>query len=392
MKSLSTRQSVIILSFVMLCTKIQRFPALLAQNFGQSGWIFLLLSFVFDIPFVLITLRISVLTKGKTIYQALSQKCGKAAGILYAFFGALLLVVKMGTPYKGTHEFFVSAIFDNLNWNWFSIIFVMLIVLVAAGELNRIGRTAEILFLFAVVGFVGMITLGTSTAVFERLLPLEFFGPLKFFHGFKIFNQWISDYIILLFFVGRVKENKYKTAALSAYAITFIFSTFFVAVFYANYDKLAIMQDVGISAVTEFSLFSLPLGRIDWILVLFAMSSSVVAVCFLACAAVIGFYEATKIPKKYIAIILGVICYILDTKIFTSAAVFVDYYTNYITYYVLAINYIIMPIIWISLSITKNKKNNIFIPYRPHKNSIAELRLKQFNNLCRRTKNDTKIH
>lgn len=386
MKSLSTRQSVIILSFVMLCTKIQRFPAFLSQEYGNRGWIFLLLSLAFDIPFILIALRISVLTKGKTIFQALSIKCGKLAAILYSFFGALLLMVKMGTPYKGTHEFFVSAIFDNLNWDWFSIIFVLLIIFVAAGELNRIGRTAEVMFLFALTGFVGMIVLGTSTAQFEKLLPLEFFKPLEFFRGIKIFNQWTSDYIIVLFFVGRVKENKFKTAILSTYAITLVFSAFFLAVFYANYENLSIMQDVGISAVTEFSLFSLPLGRVDWILVLFAMSSSLIAVCFLACAAVIGFNEATKIPKKYIAVAFGIACYLLDTKVFTSASIFANYYTNYITYFLLSINYIIMPIIWIALAITKNKKNNIIVPYRPHKNSLAELRLKQFNNLSRRVK------
>ena len=386
MKSLTTRQAVVVLSFAILSTKIQRFPALLSQEFGNMGWLFLVLSLAFDIPFILIALRISILTKGKTIYQALHQKCGRPIAIFYSIAGALFLVIKMGAPYKGTHEFFVSAIFDNLNWEWFSLLFIILIVIIAAGEINRIGRTAEILSVFAFVGFIGMIALGTSTAKFENLLPFSNIESFSFFRGIKIFNQWTTDYVLILFFIGRVKENKYKTAVISTYAITLLFSAFFCAVFYANYANLALLPDVAISAVIEFSLFGLSLGRIDWLLALLAMSSSVVTLGFLACAATQSFCDATLLSKKYVAIALGALCYFLDNKIFTSPSIFVLYYTEYITYFVLATNYILMPTIYILLAATKNKKKNIVTPFKVHKKSLLELRLKQWTNLRRKKK------
>jgi len=386
MKSLSTRQSVIILSFAILSTKIQRFPALLSQEFGNMGWLFVLLSLAFDIPFILIALRISVLTKGKTIFQALSERCGKPIAVFFAIIGSLFLIIKMGAPYKGTHEFFVSAIFDNLNWEWFSLLFVILIIIIAAGEINRIGRTAEILSSFAFVGFVGMIVLGASTANFNNLLPFSKIEAASFFKGIKIFNQWTTDFVISMFFIGRVKENKFKSAIISTYVITLLFSCFFCAVFYANFAYLSTLPDVAISAVVEFSLFGLSLGRIDWFLSLLAMSSSIVTLGFLACAATESFCDATNLPKKYVAIALGILCYILDTKIFTSPSIFMDYYSNYITYFVLATNYIVMPSIWLLLAATKHKKTTKFVPFKIHKKSIQELHLKQWNGLKRKVK------
>ena len=386
MKSLSTRQSVIILSFAILATKIQRFPALLSQEFGSMGWLFVLLCLILDLPFILIALRLSVLTKGKTIYESLSSRCGKPVAIFFAIVGSLFLIIKMGAPYKGTHEFFVSAIFDNLNWEWFSLLFIILIVVIAAGEINRIGRTAEILSSFAIIGFIGMIALGSSTATFSNLLPLSNITSLSFFSGVKKFNQWTTDYLIILFFIGRVKENKFKSAIISTYIIILLFTCFFCAVFYANFAHLSTLPDVAISAVVEFSLFGLSLGRIDWFLALLSMSSSIVTLGFLACAATESFCDAVPVPKKYVALSLGILCYILDTKIFTSASIFIDYYTNYITYFVLATNYIVTPSIWILLAATKNKKTNIFVPFKVHKKSLQELRLKEWCGLKRRAK------
>ena len=386
MKSLTTRQSVILLSFSMLSTKIQRFPALLSQEFGNMGWLFVLLSLALDIPFVLIALRISALTKGKTVFQALSLRCGRPVATIFAIIGSLFLIIKMGAPYKGTHEFFISAIFDNLNWEWFSLLFVILLIVLAAGKINQIGRTAEIISIFAIVGFVGMVVLGSLTASFDNLLPISLIEPTPFFRGIRIFNQWTTDYIIILFFIGRVKENKFKRAVLSSYVITLLFTCFFCAVFYANFSHLSTIPDVAISAVIEFSLLGVSLGRIDWFLALLAMSSSVVTLGFLACAASECFCDATTISKKYVAIALGALCYFLDTKIFTSAAIFVNYYTNYITYFVLATNYIVMPLIWLLLAATKNKQNNRATLYKVHKNSLQELHLKQWTNLKEKRK------
>ena len=386
MKSLSTRQSIIILTFAILSTKIQRFPALLSQEFGNMGWLFVLLGLVIDLPFVLIALRISSLTKGKTVFQALSLRCGKPIAIAFAIIGSLFLVIKMGAPYKGTHEFFISAIFDNLNWEWFSLLFVVFLIVVAAGELNRIGRTAEILWLFAIIGFVGMTVLGSLTASFSNLLPISNIAAKSLFKGIKIFNQWTTDFVIILFFIGRVKENKFKTAIISTYVITLLFSCFFCTIFYANFSHLSTIPDVAISAVIEFSLLGVSLGRIDWFLALLSMSSSVLTLGFFACAATECFCDATTLPKKYVAIALGSICYFLDTKIFTSPAIFVNYYTNYITYFVLATNYVVIPLIWLLLELTKNKTTSKCVLYRVHKKSLQELRLKMWTSLKRRRK------
>ena len=84
MKELTTRQAVILLTITQISTKIHRMPAVLSQEFANNGWIYLMLSLIPDLLILLIVLRISVLTKGRTIYQVLSMKVGKPIAIIYS--------------------------------------------------------------------------------------------------------------------------------------------------------------------------------------------------------------------------------------------------------------------------------------------------------------------
>lgn len=387
MKSLTTRQAVFLMVLAQVSTKIQRMPAILSQNFGRNGWLFLLLSLIPDALTLLVVLRISVLTKGKTISQALSSRCGKPVAKIYLIIIALFFLFKVTTPFKGTHEFFVSTIFDFLEWKWFSIIFLVLIAYMAASGLNRLGRTAEILWFFILLGYVGVMVLSVPTARFYRILPIELFSAKEFFAGAKHLTAWLGDFVLVLFFVGRVKENKFKTAIFSSFVITSIFVAFFCLTFYAVFDNLSTLPNVAISSITEFSLLSINLGRIDWILVLFAMSTSVISCGLFALVSCESFSEATSLPKKAISIVIASTIYILDIYILHNAETFLNFAYNIASWFVLFVNFVLPIFVWIALVATKNKKSKYdFYPFLIRPKSMQELKIKQWNKLKSKNK------
>ena len=387
MKSLTTRQAVLLLIFTMLSTKIQRMPALLSQEFGKNGWLYLIISLIFDTIMVSLILRISFITNGKTLYRTLQIRCGKTIAILYSFIIAIFFFAKILTPFRGTHEFFVGAIFDDLDWEWFCIIFILLVMYMASCGANQIGRAAEIFNIFILIGFIGAMALAVPTARFDRILPIEIFSFKQYSMGSMKLSPWISDFVIILFFIGRVKENKFKTAILTSYIITTLFIVFFCMTFYSIYDNLASYPNVAISAITEFSLLSFNLGRIDWVVVLFAMISSVLSTGLFALIACESFAECTGLPKKWIAFFIGTFIYILDVFVFLNIEMYVNFCFKYYSWFALSVSYFMLIALWLLLEITKNKKiKNIFYPYHIKAKSLQELRIKQWNNLFQKYK------
>lgn len=382
MKQLTTRQAVILLSMAMFATKIQRMPAVLAQIFSQNGWIFLCLEVLFNSLFLLVVLRISVLTKGKTVHQALSAKFGRTIAIIYSLLISLFFFLKMSTPIKGIHEFFVSAIFDDLDWKWFSIILVLLLIFMGSCGLNRIGRTSEIVSYFALFGFVGVMALAVPTARYNTLLPIVFPSSDQIATGVKDLTVLTTDFVLVLFFVGRVKENKFKTAITVSYLVTAVAIIFFCITYYCIYNNLATYPPIAISSITEFSLFALSLGRIDWICVLLVISSSVVAAGLFTNVSVESFAEATSLPKKSIAFVVGVVVYVLDVFVFADIQKFAYILFNYFSWGILFVDYVVPILVWLLLGAAKRKNNRYpFYPYKIRPKSLKELHARQLSNL-----------
>lgn len=382
MKELSTRQAIILLVFAIISTKIQRFPAILAEYFGKNGWLFLLFDLAIGTAMLLVVLRISVLSKGKTIHQKIAQKFGKPFSCVFSILLSMFFLLKLATPYKGTHEFFVTAIFDELDWKWFSFLFLLLILFIASNGLNRIGRTAEIFSYFVALGFLGVIVLALTTTNFENLLPIEIFSAQKFFDGIKRFVQWNSDVFLVAFFIGRVKEHKFKTAMATTYVITSVIIIFAYIIFYGIYDNMSTLPNVGILALTEFSLLSQDIGRVDWFLALFVMLSSVVTTGLFALIASECLSFALNLPKKYISVAVVLFLFVMDIYVFKTAESFINISFNYLSWFIVAINFVIIPLVWLLLEFSKNKPNKVnYFAFKTQPKSIMKLRLKLWKGL-----------
>lgn len=392
MKELTTRQAVILLTITQISTKIHRMPAVLSQEFANNGWIYLMLSLIPDLLILLIVLRISVLTKGRTIYQVLSMKVGKPIAIIYSLIIGLFFLYKITTPFKGIHEFFVSAVFDNLEWKYFSVIFLLLISFMAANGLYRIGRTGEVLSFFILIGFIGVLALAVPTARFSNILPTEIISFKQYSMGGKTLTAWLADFITVLYFVGRVKENKFKLSISISFIISSLAIIFFCITFYSIYDNLSTYPNVAISAITEFSLLSSNLGRIDWILVLFVMAGSVLTTGLYAQFSCESFHEATKFSKKSVAVFLVAFLYIIDNYIFTDSEKFLNFAFIYASWFVLFVNYVLPLMLWIILELVKNKNPKYaYYPYQIRKKSYSELKLKQWNSLTPKQTNKRRL-
>jgi len=288
--------------------------------------------------------------------------CTRAGGKFYAkfistFLGLYFLLSAI-LPYEAVHDVFSNVLFDYLSWELYSFFLVFAIAFLACFGLTTIGRVSELLIWVIGVGFIALLTLGAITTNFSRVLPVYDINISRLFGTCFNFSMWFGDFIILYVFMGNIKEDdgKINFWFVIALIVCDLLLTFGYVVFYGLYDTLAPEQTNFISSISQFSLLSLDIGRVDWFFVLFFEISTFISSAVYIYSASKCFCDLFGVQKERIfSIVLTLIVYVLDITVFKSVgrgASKLAYFAKY-TYPVIVVAFPIM--IFISALVAKHK-------------------------------------
>ena len=320
-KSLTKRQVLMLLTICFIANKTQRLPSLIASNMGRNGWLVLVIMGLLDVAFLSITLLVNKMNNGRTCY-GMCQRAGGAffAKFIIAVFGLYFLLNAL-LPYEAVHDVFSNVLFEYLPWELYSLFIVFAVAFLACYGLTTMGRMSELFFYFIYVSFIVLIILGAMTTNFARVLPVYDINANKLFKTCFDYSLWFGDFTLIYMFMGKVKEDDGKMGwgIIVSIVVSVALLSLGYAIFYGLYENLAPEQTNFISAISQFSLLNLDIGRIDWFLVLFFEMATFLSSGVYIYSAGRCFCELFNIEnEKIVCIVITAIIYFVDITVFKS--------------------------------------------------------------------------
>lgn len=359
-KILTKRQALYIFMICFVASKAQRLPSLISSNMGRNGWLVILIMGIVDALLLSIMLWTNKINNGRNLYDLCTHAGGKFYAKFILVFLGLYFLMNAILPYEAVHDVFSNVLFDYLSWELYSFFLVFAIAFLACFGLTTIGRVSELLIWAIGVGFITLLTLGAITTNFSRVLPVYDINiPMLISTCFN-FSMWFGDFIILYIFMGNIKEDdgKINFWFIVALIVCDLLLTFGYVIFFGLYDTLSPEQTNFISSISQFSLLSLDIGRVDWFFVLLFEISTFISSAVYIYSAGRCFCDVFGIKKeKIICIVLTLIVYLLDVSVFKSVgrgASNLAFIAKY-TYPVIVVGFPIM--ILISAFVSKYKDN-----------------------------------
>lgn len=360
----NNRQCVILVIISIFALKFQGLFSLIAGDVGRDGWFFLFIFLIVDLLLLLLAIRVVLLFPNKTLYEFLSESIGKVPAKIMMLFYAFFYLFKAIIPYKGINDLFGNVLFEELSWSIFSILLLITLFFMVSKGLKGIARIGEIFFWGIAVGVIGSILISIPLMDVTRMMPFMENGFLNFSTTAIKYNTWFGDFILLFLMMGKISKTIKLRWVFIWYAICGVIVILMYTIFYSLYENLAIYQNEGLEAITQFSSLSLDIGRIDKVFVLLSFVSTIIAMAlylFFSASCMSNVFN-TKINRWFTFGCL-VFIYVVDVIVISNTAVLIQIYENILGYISLTIHVGFTGIIFITAIIKsctkKNMKNNI---------------------------------
>ncbi|MBQ8451633.1 MAG: GerAB/ArcD/ProY family transporter [Clostridia bacterium] len=307
---ISSRQFYITIFIFSLCLKIQKLPALIAENLGKDGYILILFYTLIEV--VGISIAFLILKNEKKTSPEQRNLFFKGVSLAVSL-GLMLLFIFQGLLfYEAVQDLFEHILFDNLSWPIFSILFLIAIFFLSNRGVSAIGKNFELYVFLIGVSFVILIALGVSETDFTVVLPIETINFKNVANQFVKFNLWFGDFFLILFLGRRAEKIKFSKTILS-YVFSMVIVVGLYIIFFGIYKSESAIQSSLISEISEQSMLGADIGRIDWFLILFTQIGSIICTGLCMCMAVNSFTNAfQKANKNIVLLVILIAVYFLD--------------------------------------------------------------------------------
>ena len=356
-EKVSTRQTGIMLFFVIFSTKLLTLPSLFYQRAQDKALFAVILGLLIDFLSLIFVYKFIVNNKGKSLYEVLKNKLtGIVAKIIYVciflfFFIKIVFIINGGFVYVRDSVFTQSDLF------LFFIVFASICNLLSYNTNKALGRTCEFFFPLIFVLILLCIFLGFQS----DLLTIPKFDI------FKPWGQILSSNLNLLVFFGdplflllmcdRIEfDNKFKKNIFkySGFAYISIFLIYFL--FYGIYGETSIMHEFVLGDIIAFTFNVTDLGRLDIIpvvaiLFIFYIQGSIFfKCCFKSVKEILGKEYKNWVYAIFNIVLVITIFYLLNS--IEKTLYFTQSFFKWITLFLC----IILPIVLLFFK-TKKEKN-----------------------------------
>lgn len=354
-------QASLLISMCILSTKFQRFPTLLAQIYGRDGWIMLLLLLLVDMLFAVLIINLLVKFKDKTFFELLKEKLGKAGQVVVCILMTGFFFCKAFLTYKGSHEFFANVLFDKLSWKFFSLLLILLLIIMVFGGLNGIGRSAELYSFVVFGGLIACFALGLFSVNIQNLFPVFQLNFVKGSKDLVKFFPWAGDFFILIIFMGKIKIGEApRRSMIISYALSCVAVVLEYVLFYGINEHLSVFQSNALSAITQYSLIGLGIGRPDWFFVLFVFVSKLISCGFYCYSFSLCIGTIFGVRKSYLVEIVSIsTLYIVDGFVIKNIEAGIGFFQGIACYYMAIVSFALSILLFIISFGAKNKKGGV---------------------------------
>ena len=278
MDKIKLRQICFILAAVLPVGKMIVYPATIAYH-AHNDLLFSALANFFAEGLVIALILLFAKNSDKTLFERLQNAVGptltKGIYLLFALFfaGATLL------PLLELKGFVSQILYENTPSVLSFAPFFAVCLFACVKGFKSIGRVADIAMPVFAVCLTAILLLALPDADFSALLPIGGTGGRAVLRGSLCSIPWFTDSLFLLFFLGHFRYERHATGkVILAYAIGAAATLLFLALFYAIFADIAILQQNSLAQISKYTTAFTSLGRID---LLFVFALTLVSVFYL---------------------------------------------------------------------------------------------------------------
>lgn len=262
---INERQILFFLACVAPVGKIVLLPSRLAETAGND--LLLPAAAHFLLQSLAVFCALLVAKKGESLYDLLSNTCGKvAAKVLCTLFSLFLLFAAL-LPLLEQKLFVQSVFYDTLpSLVAFSPFFAFSAYL-CTKPLFSLGRVWDILAVLSILSLLGIFALSAQSADFGALAPVGASGTGMFFSALRSWS-WFFDGALLLPLAGKIEYRKglaWKGAVCYLAGGAAVLA--FLAMFYGIFQETAVNQLFAFTATAKYFPGVAMLGRIDYLFI-----------------------------------------------------------------------------------------------------------------------------
>ena len=359
MYKVTERQVGIAMFITILSLKLIIYPALVARFAQNDSYLSVILSFIIDFIFVILTISIIKKNKHKNLKEILDEGLGKILSKICLFFLMVYFLCKSVFAVKECHDFFFVLLYDDLDWLYFFIPILALAWFVLRKVIKAFSRTIEICWIVILFGLITAVFMSLDMVSIDNLLPVLENGLTPILDATLRTNFCFGDYFILLLFAGKINfegksANKIYGYVGLAYLIVIAFHIIFMGVFGSS----SVIQSLAVSDVSLQSQVPLTNGRLEWLNIMIWTVTLILQFLLVMLCSKLCFEYLIPIKKENLSIAIIEVLVILGAYVFYfSFAKAIRIILNPYFYYTSLVIQVVIPlVIWLaSIRINKNK-------------------------------------
>lgn len=270
MNDIKLRQLCFIFAAMLPVTRMIVYPATLAYRAGSDLLLSAALSLALEGLVVGLMLWLARRTR-RTFFGLLAENFGDAAArIVYGLF-ALFFALSALLPLLEQRGFVMQVLYENVPPLICYTPFFGVCFFACTKGLRAVGRVADLSLPVFVLSYAVVILLALPQADFGALLPVVESGA-RVWRGFAAGPCWYTACLYPLFFLGHVRyERRAAAKVLGSYAAGAAATLLFLAVFYAVFSDISILQHNSLAQISKYATAFSSLGRAD-LLFIFALT------------------------------------------------------------------------------------------------------------------------
>ena len=257
--------------------KIFSLPSLLASVSEQDAWLSFLLSFGVDIIAFSIIIFCSNRT-GFNAFEVIENVFGKNGKKVILYLYVLFFTLKAIVPLFEQSSYIKLTLYEEFPSGLPFLCFFVFSFFLCLKPLRVLGRLADIMWFLTAFGFLILFGLSIGNADFSSVLPIGASGSGIVNGAYKSYI-WCGDAVYMFFFSNLYKsEKKDNLKIYTGFVLSALLPALFMVVFYGIFGSIAHRQTFALTEISKYSTVINNVGRLDYLGILFILSSHILSV------------------------------------------------------------------------------------------------------------------
>lgn len=258
-------------------TKLFSMPSIVSKVSGQDIWISALLNIFIDLVTVVI-LTITCTKTNMTFYQLLEKNFGKTLSKIILFLYVIYFLLKSFLPISEQKTYVEVTLYETVPNILYFTPFLVVAFYLCIKKIRVLGRCADIMWIFTVIGYVLLFSLSISNADLTAVYPIGKNGATKILQGSYAGLNWYGDVVYLAFFIGKFKVERGKNYKIPlSYLLSCFMTLVFVVVFYCVFTSIAYKQRFALTETSKYTSVINSIGRFDYVGIILLLTTSIIS-------------------------------------------------------------------------------------------------------------------